>query len=176
MLQKIALGAERLLITGASGGVGLAAVQLAKRRGAHVTAMTSTDKAAAVRATGADETLGRGDPLERGAFDAVVDVVAGPRWPEMIDALERGGRCVTAGAIAGPIVELDVRTLYLRGLTLFGSTFQPDSIFEDLIGYIERGEIRPCIAQAFDLCEIHQAQMVFLDKRHVGKIVLRVAR
>lgn len=175
MLQKIGLGAERVLITGASGGVGQAAVQLAKRRGAEVTAMTSADKAQALRALGADATLGRDDPLAREAFDALVDVVAGPRWPELIEALKRGGRYVAAGAIAGPIVELDVRTLYLHDLTLYGSTLQPDSVFEDLVGYIERGELRPCIAQAFDLKDIRQAQQVFLDKRYVGKIALRVA-
>lgn len=176
MLQKIALGAERVLITGASGGVGLAAVQLAKRRGAEVTAMTNTDKAQALLAAGADTTLDRDNPLPKGAFDAVVDVVAGPRWPALIDALKPGGRYVVAGAIAGPIVELDVRTLYLHDLTFYGSTRQPDGIFQDLVSYIERGELRPCIAQTFDLKHIHEAQRAFLEKRHVGKIVLRVAR
>ncbi len=176
MLQKIGLGAERVLITGGSGGVGLAAVQLAKRRGAHVTAMTTRVKAEAILAAGADATLNREDPLERDSFNAVVDVVAGPRWPEMIEALYRGGRYVTAGAIAGPIVELDVRTFYLRDLTLYGSTFQPDNVFEDLVGYIERGEIQPIIAQTFDLKDIHQAQKAFLQKQHIGKIVIRVAQ
>ncbi|NEV63974.1 alcohol dehydrogenase family protein [Thiorhodococcus minor] len=176
MLQKIALGAERVLITGASGGVGLAAVQLAKRRGAAVTAMTSADKAEALRALGADATISRDGPLPGNAFDAVVDVVAGPRWPELIDALKPGGRYVVAGAIAGPIVELDVRTLYLHDLTLYGSTRQPDGVFRDLVGYIERGELRPCIAEVFDLKDIKEAQTAFLGKGHVGKIVLQVAR
>lgn len=174
MLQKVALGAERVLITGASGGVGLAAVQLAKRRGAHVTAMTGAAKAAAIRAAGADATLGREAPLPRDAFDVVVDVVAGPRWPALLDTLRRAGRYVVAGAIAGPIVELDVRTLYLRDLTLFGSTLQPDRVFTDLIGYIERDEIRPWVAAAFDLAQLREAQRAFLDKQHVGKIVIRV--
>lgn len=176
MLQRIGLQGERVLITGASGGVGSAAVQLAKRRGAHVTAMTGGGKAAAIRALGADDTIGHDATLAADAFDAVVDLVAGPRWPEMIGALRRGGRYVTAGAIAGPIVELDVRTLYLRDLTLFGSTFQPNGVLEDVIGYVERGELRPVVAQAFDLQEIREAQQAFLEKRHIGKIVLRVAR
>lgn len=175
MLQKLQLGAERVLITGASGGVGVAAVQLAKRRGAHVTAMTSADKEEVIRSIGADSTITRNEPLGSDAYDAVVDVVAGPRWSDMIAALRRGGRYVTAGAIAGPIVELDVRTLYLRDLTLFGSTFQPDNILEDVISYIERGELSPQIAQSFDLKELGEAQLAFLDKRHVGKIVIHVA-
>lgn len=173
MLQRVSLGAERVLITGASGGVGSAAIQLAKRRGATVTAMTNADKADAVRGLGADAIVGRDDPFAPGSFDVVVDLVAGPRWPEMIDALRSGGRYVTAGAIAGPIVELDVRTLYLRDLTLYGSTAQPDNIMPDLIGYIERGEIRPVIAGEFALKDLHQAQEAFLTKHHIGKIVIR---
>lgn len=174
MLQRIDLGAERVLITGASGGVGSAAVQLAKRRGAHITAMTEPAKAEAIRSLGADATVGRDDPLPAETFDAVVDLVAGPRWPEMIAALRRGGRYVTAGAIAGPIVELDVRTLYLRDLTLFGTTYQPGNILPDVIGYIERGELQPLIAQEFDLKDLRHAQQAFLDKTHIGKIVVRV--
>ncbi len=173
MLQRIALKNERVLITGASGGVGSAAIQLARRRGAQVTAMTSADKAKAIRALGAEETIGRDDPVPVEAFDAVVDLVVGPRWPDMISALRRGGRYITAGAIAGPIVEFDVRELYLRDLTLFGSTFQPDNILIDVIGYIERDEIRPVIAQEFNLKDLCAAQEAFLKKDHVGKIVIR---
>ena len=138
--------------------------------------MTSADKAEAIRSLGADKTLSREDPFPADAFDAIVDVVAGPRWPEMIAALRRGGRYVAAGAIAGPIVELDVRTLYLLDLTLCGSTFQPDNILKDVIGYVEDGKLRPLIAQEFDLTEIHQAQATFLEKNHIGKIVIRLAR
>jgi len=91
----------------------------------------------------------------------------------MLSALRRGGRYVTAGAIAGPIVELDVRTLYLRDLTLFGSTFQSDNILIDVIDYIERGELRPVIAQEFKLKDLRKAQDSFLAKRHIGKIVIQ---
>lgn len=170
MLQRTSVGAERVLVTGASGGVGSAAIQLAKRRGAHVTAMTSADKADQVRALGADAVIGRDDDLERDTLEVIVDLVAGPRWPELIDALQRGGRYVAAGAIAGPVVEFDVRTLYLRDLTLFGTTYQPGNILPDVIGYIERNEIRPVIAEAFPLSDLVKAQEVFLGKGHVGKI------
>ena len=161
-----------MLITGASGGVGSAAIQLAALRGATVTAITSPSKAAEIRSLGAAETLDRDAPLPADGFDVVVDLVAGPRWPDLIASLKRGGRYVTAGAIAGPIVELDVRTLYLRDLTLFGSTFQPDSIMTDIVGYIEKGQITPSIAAEFDLKDIRAAQEAFLAKTHIGKIVL----
>lgn len=175
MIQRVVLGAERVLITGASGGVGSAAIQLAKRRGAHVTALTTSAKADALKALGADATIGRDDTLPERAFDVAIDLVGGPRWGDLIDALKSGGRYVTAGAIAGPIVELDLRTLYLRDLTLFGTTYQPASIFTDLVGYIEAGEIRPVVAETYPLKDLRAAQEAFLTKSHVGKIGITVA-
>ncbi|OIQ31139.1 MAG: alcohol dehydrogenase [Alphaproteobacteria bacterium MedPE-SWcel] len=174
MIQRAELGAERVLITGASGGVGSAAIQLAKRRGAHVTALTSPSKADALRDLGADATLGREDALPSDAFDVVLDLVGGPRWPELLEALAVHGRYVTSGAIAGPIVELDLRTLYLKDQTLMGSTRQPRRVFTDLVGYIERGEIRPVLAERFDMSDIHKAQEAFLQKTHIGKIGLTI--
>ena len=178
MLHRIDLGAERVLVTGASGGVGSAAVQLAKRRGADVTALCSASKADAVRALGADEVLDRDtDLLARfgeESFDAIIDVVAGPFWAQATQLLRVGGRYITAGAIAGPIVELDVRDLYLKDLTLKGSTYQDPEVFPNLVGYIERGEIRPMVAATYPLDAIGEAQAAFLDKGYVGKIVLVV--
>ena len=84
----------------------------------------------------------------------------------------RGGRHATAGAIAGPLVELDVRTLYLKDPTLFGCTFQEDEVFANLVSCIERGEIRPLVAKTFPLSEIRQAQTEFLAKAFAGKLVL----
>ena len=175
MIQRSQLGAEKVLITGASGGVGSAAIQLAKRRGAHVTAVTTAAKAADLRALGADETIDRDAALPPRAFDVVLDLVGGPRWPDLIDSLRDRGRYVTSGAIAGPIVELDLRTLYLRDLTLIGSTYQPDSVFTDLVGYIETGEIRPVLAATYPLDQLRAAQEAFLGKSHVGKIGITVA-
>lgn len=174
MVQRADLKAERVLITGASGGVGSAAIQLAKRRGAHVTALTSPSKADAVRALGADATLGRDDALPADAFDVVLDLVGGPRWPQLLEALAVRGRYVTSGAIAGPIVELDLRTLYLKDQSLIGSTRQDPRVFTDLVKYIERGEIRPVVADTYPLSEIHAAQQTFLEKGHIGKIGLRI--
>ncbi|MHA6347555.1 alcohol dehydrogenase family protein [Roseivivax sp. CAU 1761] len=170
MTQRAGLGAERVLITGASGGVGSAAVQLAKRRGAHVTAMTSPAKADDLHALGADAILGREDALPENAFDVVLDLVGGPRWPALLEALTVRGRYVTSGAIAGPIVELDLRTLYLKDLMLIGSTRQDAGVFTDLVGYIERGEIRPVLAETFRLRDLRAAQEAFLEKSHMGKI------
>ena len=175
MIQRAGLGAERVLITGASGGVGLAAVQLAKRRGAHVTAVTTPTKMGALLALGADTVLDRNDAYPDAAFDVVLDLVGGPRWPELLDTLVVRGRYVTSGAIAGPIVELDLRTLYLKDLTLIGSTRQDPRVFTDLIRYIEAGEIRPVVAESYPLRELHAAQEAFLAKSHIGKIGIEIA-
>ena len=64
----------------------------------------------------------------------MIDLVAGPQWPQLLDVLRTGGRYAIAGAIGGPIAEIDLRTVYLRDLTLYGCTFQPDEVFENLIG------------------------------------------
>ena len=177
MLTRIGLAAgDRVLITGASGGVGSAAVQLAKRRGALVTAMAGEDKADAVRALGADQVILRGADLAAifaGApFDAAVDVVGGSQFAEILKCLRTGGRYGVAGAISGPIAELDLRTLYLKDLALFGCTVLEPEVFPNLVGYIERGEIKPLLAETYSLFDIAQAQEAFLTKRHVGKIVL----
>jgi NADPH:quinone reductase-like Zn-dependent oxidoreductase len=177
MLHRSGLEAkERVLVTGASGGVGSAAVQLAKRRGAEVFAVAGAAKADAVRALGADRVIPRGEPLSGaivpGSLDLVVDLVAGPQWPELLDLLRRGGRYAVAGAIAGPLVQLDVRTLYLKDLTLHGCTFQEDVVFENLVGYIGRNEIRPVVAGVYPLEKIVEAQQAFLEKGFTGKLVL----
>ena len=176
MLHRASLGAETILITGASGGVGSAAVQLSKRRGAHVIAMCSQSKVGAVRALGADRIVDRDADLVaelgEGAIDVVVDLVAGPQWPSLLNVLRRGGRYATAGAIAGPICEIDVRTLYLKDLTLFGCTFQEDVVFESIVKYIEAGAIRPVVAKTYPLSAIATAQEEFLTKKHTGQLVL----
>jgi NADPH:quinone reductase-like Zn-dependent oxidoreductase len=166
---------DEVLITGASGGVGSAAVQLAKARGAVVTALCGAAKTAAVAALGADHTLARDEPLGKQAFDVVVDLVGGPRWPEYVAALRRRGRYATAGAIAGPQVDLDLRTLYLHDLTLIGATVYDDTVFPGLLRHIESGAVDPVVAMTFPLAEMRQAQEAFALHQHVGKIVLTVA-
>ena len=176
MLHRSSLGAERVLITGASGGVGSAAVQLAKRRGAEVIALASASKFEQVKALGADTVLARDadlvEALGTDSVDMVIDLVAGDSWEQLLDVLKRGGKYVTAGAIAGPMVELDVRTLYLKDLTFFGCTYQDAQVFKNLIGYIERNEINPVVAATYPLSEIVQAQKDFLSKQFTGKLVL----
>lgn len=174
---------ETIVISGASGGVGSALVQLAKRRGAHVIAIAGKSKMADVASVGADVVIDRSesdltttvlDAAPNGLIDLSADVVGGETFSTMMNCLRRTGRYVTAGAIGGPIVEVDLRTLYLRDLELIGATICPPEIFKNLVGYIERNEIRPLVAKTFPLQEFHQAQAEFMEKQHVGNFVITI--
>jgi NADPH:quinone reductase-like Zn-dependent oxidoreductase len=138
MLHRAQVGPnDRVIITGASGGVGSAAVQLAKCRGAEVIGVAGAAKSEEIRGLGADRVVPRGENLVEtlGAesISVAIDLVVGEQWAELIELLGRGGRYATAGAIAGPLVELDVRTLYLKDLTFYGCTFQEDAVFDNVV-------------------------------------------
>ncbi len=177
MLHRAGLKAgETVLITGASGGVGSATVQLARRRGAKVIAVAGKEKHQIVADLGADRLLDRSADLlaELGeqSIDLVVDNVAGSDFPSMLKLLKRGGRLVSSGAIAGPVVALDMRDMYLKDISLIGTTAWEEPVFPNLIRYIEQSEIKPALAKTFPLEAIAKAQEEFLMKKHVGKFVL----
>ena len=151
-------------------------VQLAKRRGALVTAITSKAKMEQVLSMGADRVITREEDvveaLGEDSVDIVIDNVAGSSFPGMLKVLKRGGRYVSSGAIGGPMVTLDMRTFYLKDLTLIGCTAWEEPVFPNLISYIENNEFRPLVAKTFSLEQIADAQREFLEKKHVGKFVL----
>lgn len=169
-----------VLVTGASGGVGLAAVQLARARGARVVAVCSGSKADAVRAAGADHVVDRraGDVVDQAAaaapdgYDAAVDVVAGPDLPRGLGLLRAGGRWVVAGALGGHGVQLDVRRLYLANAALVGSTMHTPRVFADLVDLARTGAVRPVVAATFGLDDVATAQEQLSERAHVGKLVV----
>ena len=168
---------DTILIPGASGGVGGALVQLAKRRGLRVIAMASEAKHDDVAALGADRLLPRmPDGLRNLLADETItiigDVVGGDSWSLLIDVLARGGRYTCSGAIAGPMVTLDLRTLYLRDLTFTGSTVIDPAVMTRLVSHIESGAIRPVLAASYPLHELREAQAAFIAKAHTGNIVV----
>lgn len=167
---------DRVLVTGASGGVGSAVVQLAKRRGAYVIALAGAHKLDLVRGLGADKVLPRDSDLiaELGesSVNVVIDNVAGDPFGQLLKLMARGGRYASSGAIAGPITTIDMRDFYLKDLTLIGCTAWDEPIFSNLISYIENDEIRPLVAQSFALKDIATAQQEFLKKQHFGNFVL----
>ena len=170
---------DTVLITGASGGVGSAAIQLAKARGAHVVAVAGASKQESVLDIGADLSLVRGDSLEatlgKDAVDVVIDLVGGKDWPELPTVLRPFGRYAVSGAIAGPLVELDLRTLYLKDQRFLGCTVLDDGVFARLVSLIEQDAIKPLLARSFPLEAIAEAQAFFLEKQFTGKLVLDMA-
>jgi NADPH:quinone reductase-like Zn-dependent oxidoreductase len=163
-------------VTGASGNVGIAAIQLARRRGAETIAVAAAAKFGAMRELGASRCVTRdASPVEAlgaSSMDVVIDVVGGPQWPALLEILKVKGRYAVSGAIAGPIVQMDLRQLYLKDLTLYGCTSQDPEVFPNLVSYIERGEIRPLVSRTYALGDIAAAQEEFLSKTQIGKIVL----
>jgi alcohol dehydrogenase len=140
--------------------------------GAHVTAICAESKAEPVRAAGASETQPRDTDLPKDRFHAVIDVVGGSGFTALLDALRPGGHYAVAGAIAGPMVEADLRRIYLRDITIHGCTYQSREVFEKLVGMVRKGLVRPLISKTFPLREIRAAQAEFQTKAHAGKIVL----
>ena len=173
---------ETVAVPGASGGVGSALVQLAKLRGARVVAVAGVSKLGEVSELGADQVVARQPgrvpeaavAANRGPFNVVADVVGGDDFGGWLEGLRHGGRYVTSGAIAGPMVELDLRTLYLKDLTLHGATVYDPQVFGDLVRYIEEGSVRSIVGGSYPLSEIHAAQEAFLTKSHVGKLVITI--
>ena len=172
---------ETVLITGASGGVGSALIQLVHARGARAVAVTSkawADQVATLEplaVVSRDEgdlvaavTAAIGAP----ALEVVADVVGGPQFPDYLALLGPKGRYVTAGAIAGPVVALDLRTIYLKRLTLLGVSIGYRHHFEAVLGYIRSGKIRPLLARTYPLSEIRQAQTDFMAKGFFGNLVV----
>ncbi len=169
--------ADTVLIPGASGGVGSALVQLAKLRGARVIGMAQPHKHADVAALGADRLIDRNaEQLQSLLADeritVVADVVGGPLWAQLIDLLVRGGRYTCSGAIAGPMVSLDLRTFYLRDLTFTGSTVNDVDVFPRVVNYIEQGKLKPVLAATYPLAELGAAQQAFIAKAHTGNLVI----
>lgn len=181
MLDRAAVReGETVLVTGASGGVGSALIQLAKLRGAYVVAIDGPGKEARAAELGADAVVPRGiaglptavaDAWDR-PIDVVADVVAGPLFAPLLDTLRPLGRYVVAGGIAGPVVQADLRTIYLKQITLVGSSFGTHEEFAELVAAIERGALRPLLAATYPLRELPRAQEDFARKEFFGKLVV----
>ena len=164
---------QSVLITGASGVVGLAAVQLAKLLGARVTGIAADEKAGQVHEAGAREVVPRSAELPKDTYDVVIDVVAGKVWPDLIKALKPGGHYAVSGAIAGPIVEADLRDIYLRDITIHGCSFMSREVFSGLVELANSGRVKPSIAKTYPLGDIGQAQEDFQSKKYAGKLILK---
>lgn len=185
MLVRIGLKQdEHILVTGASGGVGSALIELARLRGARVIAVASSSKEEMVRSLGAEWFVPRTvNDLEEavahivtdsGAIDAVADVVGGDHTLALLRILRRAGRYVTAGAIAGPLAPVDLRDLIYKDLTMIGVANPEAESFGNLVDYLNKGQLKPLVDTSFPLNQLREAQEYFMQKSHIGNVSIEI--
>lgn len=175
---------EHLLVTGASGGVSTAAIQLGRRAGALVTAVTSgPENAQRVLELGANQVIDRtaGDfatllkeATGRDGVDLVLDSVGAPLWKPLIQCLRPGGRIVTYGTTAGPEVTTDLRHVFWKRLSILGSTMASPADFVSAMRLVFQGQVVPVIDRVLPLEAVGEAHRILEGGGVFGKIVIRV--
>ena len=175
---------ENVLIQGIGGGVAVAALQIAKARGARVWVTSSSDeKLAKAAAIGADEMLNytttdiarevRRRTNKRGV-DVVIDSAGAASWASSLGALGRRGRLVTCGASSGPIVQTDLRKMFWNQWTLMGSTMGNDAEFDAIVGEFTAGRLVPPVDIVLPLSEGRAAFERLASGKQFGKVVVLV--
>jgi putative PIG3 family NAD(P)H quinone oxidoreductase len=182
---------ETFMVHGATSGIGVAAIQMAKAAGARVIATArGAEKAARAKGLGADVVV---DAIAEdfaavaraeGGVDVILDMVAGPYFPKNIEALNTGGRLVHIATQGGAVVELPILQIMLKRLIVTGSTLRPRGPDEKarLAGEVERvvwpwieaGKVKPIVDRAFPLAEAAAAHAWLEGGAHLGKVVLTV--
>lgn len=175
---------ETVLVWGIGGGVALAALRIAKLRGARVIATSSSDtKLAEARRLGADVTLNhrtqqvaqevRGLTGKRGV-DVVVDNAGEATWDDSLRCLARGGRLVICGATSGPQVALDLRRLFWHHWTILGSTMGNAAEYAEIVRQLGQGRLRPIVDRVYPLERARQAYERLARGEQLGKVVVEV--
>ena len=173
---------DTVLVWGAAGGLGHAAVQVAKHLGARVIAAVGDDsKAQCVRSLGADDVVNynSGDMVVLvGAFtggrgaSVVFDHVGGETWSKSIDCLARGGRMVTVGLTSGPKSEVDVRRVYQDELVLTGTYGQSKGDLIRVLKLAAAGALKPSVQEELPLSSAREAHDIIESRRVMGKVLL----
>lgn len=183
---------EWLLVHGATSGIGVAAIQMAKAAGAHVIACSrGADKTARTQALGADVAVDTSTAdfaaiaKEHGGIDVALDMVGAPTFARTLDALNPRGRIVYIAALGGPVLEVPVMTLMQKQAVLTGSTLRPRSADEKarlaiavervVWPWIAEGRVNAIVDRRFPLADAAAAHAYLEAGAHVGKVVLEVA-
>jgi NADPH:quinone reductase-like Zn-dependent oxidoreductase len=172
---------ETVLVTGASGGVAIAAIAIARLCGAHVLAITSTEHVEQVHALGVDDVFDRRDPDHRRQLwqrtskrgvDLVFDSVGAVTWHDNLRALARGGRLVTYGATTGHAAQTDIRYVFWRQIEIIGTTMSNRTEFRTVMDLVFGGRLQPVIDVTWPLSQAREAHERLERGEHFGKIVL----
>ena len=171
----------RVLINGASGGVGTMAVQIAKVLGAEVTGVCGTRNVELVRSLGADHVIDytKEDFSKRAweisgkkGVDVLVNYTGGDTWVPSLRTLARYGRLLTCGATAGFDPKTDIRYIWRREVNIIGANGWTREDLEALLVEVERGSIKPIIHGVYPLAESREAMRVMEDREVFGKIIV----
>jgi len=175
---------ENVLVMGASGGVGSAAVQLCKLAGAFIVGSAgSTEKMAKLAALGADETVNHSSPQwyekAMGAtggkgFHLICETIGGETLAKCIDLLGYGGRLITVGSTTGSELKLNVNDLFRKQATIGGSYLGTRDELLEVVKLLERKQIRPVVSTILPLAEAAEAHRQLEARNRFGKIVLRI--
>jgi NADPH:quinone reductase-like Zn-dependent oxidoreductase len=172
---------EDVLVIGASSGVGSAGIQIAKLRGARVIGVTSGEKIAKAREIGCDEVIDRGrqnigDEVRRitgkRGVDVVFDHVGKAVWEDCIQSLTKGGRLVTCGATSGYEAVTDLRYVFYKQLQILGSTMGKKGDLIKILGFFEKGILKPVIDRVMPLKEVREGHRILEEGNQFGKIVM----
>ncbi|MGH6952767.1 MAG: zinc-binding dehydrogenase [Alphaproteobacteria bacterium] len=173
---------ELVLVIGASGGVGVASLQLAKLLGAKVIACTlGAAKADKLRSCGADWAIDYGAEdfsaaawriSERRGVDVVINYTGGDTWVPSLKALRRGGRLLTCGATAGFDPKEDIRYIWSRELTIIGSNGWERRALRRLLNMAHGGWLKPVIDRVVPFERLHEALRALRDREILGKIIV----
>jgi NADPH:quinone reductase-like Zn-dependent oxidoreductase len=173
---------EEVLVLGASGGVGHAAVQIAAHAGATVFATGSTDaKLAAAKELGADHTIDyEAEPFHREirqltdgrGVDLVVDHVGEATWDRSLKSLAKGGRLLTCGATTGPHADTNVNRVFWNQLSIIGSTMCTPAEAERVLELVYEGPLRVEIRDTLPMSETAEGHRMLEDRDGFGKVVV----
>lgn len=173
---------ESVLVTGASGGVSTAAIQIAKHVGARVYAVTSAAYVDRVRALGADVVYDREQvdfsreiwrETDKRGVDVIIDSVGEAFFAQNVRALARGGRLVIYGATTGPKAQMDLRVVFWKQIEVLGSTMATPTEFRDAMALVGQGAVRPVVDRVMPLEQAREAHERLESGEAFGKIVLR---
>jgi NADPH:quinone reductase-like Zn-dependent oxidoreductase len=174
---------EDVLITGISGGVALAALQIAKYMGARVFVTSSTDeKLKKAESLGADFLINYTETpdyhkeayklTDKRGIDVVIDSAGSATWEKSIRVLRKGGRLVTCGATTGPIGKTNINLLFWNQLDLLGSTMGSRSDLDAVLNLVWQGKLKPIIDRVLPLKDAQKAHRVLEEGKQFGKIIL----
>jgi len=173
---------ESVLVLGASGGVGHAAVQIADHAGCEVYATGSTEaKLEAALDLGADHVVNYEEEdfdafvdehTDGRGVDVVVDHIGGPTWEKSMNSLAKSGRIVTCGATAGPKVEVNIADLFWSQYDILGSTMGANSDIDEALSLVWDGTFEPQIRDVLPMSEAASAHQLLEDREGFGKVVV----